>query len=46
MITSNDPGLDILVDLDGVSLAVDPRGAFLARFIVKLVPPSPARPQG
>ena len=46
MITHNDPGLDILLDLDGVSSGVDPDGAFLVRFIVKLVPASPARPHG
>jgi hypothetical protein len=46
MITSNDPGLDILLDLDGVSFGVDPLETFLVRFIAKLVPPSPARPHG
>jgi len=47
MITyEHDPNLDILLDLDGVSFAVDPAGTFLVRFIVKQVPSSPARPHG
>ena len=46
MITPNDPGLDILLDLDGVSLGVDPQDKFLVRFVVKLVPPSQTRPHG
>jgi len=43
---SHDPGVAILVDLDGVSLTVDAVGKFAVRFIVKQVPSSPERPHG
>jgi hypothetical protein len=41
-----DPGLDILLALDGESFVVDPIGSYSVRFVVKQVPPSPERPHG
>jgi hypothetical protein len=41
-----DPGLGILIDLDGESFAVDEAGNYTVRFVVKQVPASPERPQG
>jgi hypothetical protein len=41
-----DFGLDILLDLDGESFAVDATGKYIARFVVKRVPPSLERPHG
>jgi hypothetical protein len=43
---SHDPGLAILLDLDGEAFAVDAVGNYRARFIIKQVPPSPQRPHG
>jgi len=43
---SRDPGLDVLLELDGETFAVDAEGKYLVRFIVREVPPSPERPQG
>ena len=43
---SRDPGLDVLLDLDGEVFAVDAEGKYVVRFVVKRVPPSPERPQG
>jgi Family of unknown function (DUF6516) len=42
----DDPGLGILLDLDGESFAVDAAGNYTTRFVVKQVPPSPQRPHG
>jgi hypothetical protein len=39
----HDPGLDILLDLDGESIAT---GDYVVRFVVKRVPPSRERPHG
>jgi hypothetical protein len=41
-----DPGLDVLLDLDGVSFAIDAAGRHSVRFVVREVPPSPERPHG
>ena len=41
-----DPGLELLIDLDGEVFAVDAEGKYVVRFVVKRVPPSPERPQG
>jgi hypothetical protein len=43
---SRDPGLDVLLDLDGEVFAVDAEGKYVVRFVVKRVPSSPERPQG
>ena len=43
---SRDPGLDVLLDLDGEVFAIDAEGKYVVRFVVKRVPPSPERPQG
>jgi hypothetical protein len=42
----HDPGLDILLDLDGESIATGANGDYIVRFVVKRVPPSPERPHG
>jgi hypothetical protein len=41
-----DPGLDVLLDLDGLSIAADAGGKYWVKFVVKQVPPSPERPHG
>jgi Family of unknown function (DUF6516) len=46
LMDSRDPGLDVLLDLDGEVFAVDAEGKYVLRFVVKRVPPSPERPQG
>ena len=43
---ARDPGLDVLLDLDGEVFAVDAEGKYVVRFVVRRVPPSPERPQG
>jgi len=43
---SRDSGLDILLDLDGISMAADAEGKFWVKFVVKRAPPSPERPHG
>jgi hypothetical protein len=43
---SRDPGLDILLDLDGLAITVDAEGKYWVKFVVKQVPPSPERPHG
>jgi hypothetical protein len=42
----HDPALDALVDLDGITLVVDPAGGHWVRFVVTQVPPSPEKPHG
>jgi predicted transcriptional regulator len=42
----HDPGLDVLLALDGVVLVVDPSGAHWVKVVVKQVAPSPERPRG
>ena len=41
-----DPTLDVLLDLDGQVLVVDPDGGHWVRFVVTLVPVSPEKPHG
>ena len=41
-----DPTLDVLLDLDGQVLVVDPEGGHWVRFVVTLVPASPEKPHG
>jgi len=41
-----DPGSDVLLDLDGQVLVVDPKGEYWARFTVQRVEPSTDRPHG
>jgi Family of unknown function (DUF6516) len=43
---SRDPGLDVLLELDGETFAVDAEGKYLVRFVVRQVPLSAERPQG
>src|SRR5438477_9813683 len=46
MMDRRDPGLDLLLDLDGVSFAADTESKYMVRFVARRVPPSPERPQG
>jgi len=41
-----DPALDVLLDLDGQVLVVDPSGRHWVRFVVTQVPVSPEKPHG
>ena len=41
-----DPSLDVLLDLDGQVLVVDPDARYWVRFIVRRVPTTVARPHG
>jgi hypothetical protein len=41
-----DPGLETLLDLDGVVLVVDPEGGHWVKFVVTRVPVSPEKPHG
>jgi len=41
-----DPTLDVLFDLDGQVLVVDPEGGHWVRFVVTRVPVSPEKPHG
>jgi hypothetical protein len=41
-----DPTLDLLLDLDGQVLVVDPEGSHWVRFVVTRVPASPEKPHG
>jgi hypothetical protein len=43
---SGAPGLHILLDLNGESFSIDPRGDYTVRFIVREIPRSPERPHG
>jgi hypothetical protein len=38
--------LDMLQDLDGQVLVVDPQGRYWVRFRVRRVPPTPDKPHG
>ena len=42
----HDPGLDVLLALDGVILVVDPNGGHWVKMVVKQVAPSPERSHG
>jgi hypothetical protein len=44
--TRRDPTLDVLLDLDGQVLVVDPEGGYSVRFVVTRVPASPEKPHG
>lgn len=46
MTTRRDPTLDVLLDLDGQVLVVDPAGGHWVRFAVTRVPASPEKPHG
>jgi hypothetical protein len=41
-----DPALDTLLDLDGLTLVVDPDGGYWVRFVVTQVPSTPEKPHG
>jgi hypothetical protein len=42
----HEPALDTLLDLDGITLVVDPEGGHWARFTVTRVPVTPEKPHG
>ena len=46
MTKPRDPTLDVLLDLDGQVLVVDPEGGHWVRFVVTRVPVSPEKPHG
>lgn len=46
MVEPRDPTLDVLLDLDGQVLVVDPKGSHWVRFVVTRVPMSPEKPHG
>ena len=41
-----DPSLDVLLDLDGQVLVIDPETRHWVRFVVTRVPPSEEKPHG
>jgi hypothetical protein len=45
-LATRDPTLDVLLDLDGQVLVVDPDGKYWVRFVVKRIPVSPEKPHG
>ena len=46
MSEAHDPSLDVLLDLDGQVLVVDPAGGHWVKFVVTRVPASPEKPHG
>lgn len=42
----HDPALDTLLDLNGLTLVVDPDGGHWVRFVVTRVPPTSQKPHG
>ena len=42
----HDPALDALLDLDGLTLVVDPESGHWVRFVVTRVPPTLEKPHG
>ena len=46
MTEPRDPTLDVLLDLDGLVLVVDPEGGHWVRFVVTRVAASPGKPHG
>jgi len=42
----HDPALDTLLDLNGLTLVVDPEGGHWVRFVVTQVPATPQKPHG
>jgi hypothetical protein len=43
---THDPALDTLLELNGLTLVVDPEGGHWVRFVVTQVPAAPAKPHG
>jgi Family of unknown function (DUF6516) len=43
---ARDKSRDVLLDLDGQVLVVDPKGGYWVRFVIKRVPASPRKPHG
>jgi len=41
-----DPSLDTLLDLNGLTLVVDPKGGYWVKFVVTQVQVTPDKPQG
>jgi hypothetical protein len=41
-----DPALDTLLDLNGITLVVDPEGGYWVKFVVTQIPPTPEKPHG
>ena len=41
-----DSSLDTLLDLDGLTLVVDPVGGHWVKFVVTVIPPLPEKPHG
>jgi hypothetical protein len=41
-----DSALDTLLDLDGITLIVEPDGGHWVRFVVTQIPPTPEKPHG
>jgi hypothetical protein len=46
MADERDPGLDTLLDFDGITMAVDADGKYWVKFVVRQVPATPERPHG
>ncbi|HEX8076292.1 MAG TPA: DUF6516 family protein [Chthoniobacterales bacterium] len=46
MAEPSDPTLELLLDLDGQVLVVDPQGGYWVGFVVTQVPVSPEKPHG
>jgi hypothetical protein len=46
VVSKTEHGLDILLDLDGRTMVVDPVGSHWVKFVVRRVPCSPERPHG
>jgi hypothetical protein len=46
VIQKHDPALDTRLDLNGITLVVDPEGGCWVRFAVTQVPPTPDKPHG
>lgn len=46
MAQAPDPSLDVLLDLDGQTLVVDPTGGHRVKFVVTRVPVSSEKPHG
>jgi hypothetical protein len=42
----HDPALDALLDLNGLTMVVDPKGGHWVRFVVTRVPTTPEKPHG
>ncbi len=46
MTQKHDPALDSLLDLDGLTMVVDPEGGHWVKFVVTQVPATEAKPHG